>query len=276
MFKFFAGTFAIAGLIAAAGPIIIHLLNRRRFRVVEWAAMDFLRQAMQRSRRAVQLRDVLVLILRCMAVVIFGAALARPFLSGVSSWTMLVGIGTALAIFGAIATAASGILTSTSKTRGLAFGACALCVGLGALGVFSMFRDADDQGIGVHTSRQPIHAVVLIDNSMSMGYESLEGTLLDRARTKAAEFIDALPSGSQINILPRRCLSTLSTRRIGSSKLDRFWHGNNVVLIDGIVFFPGTQAERRSGRDCHRRLITDTPPSVFGIYLPSIVPPLGS
>ena len=53
MFKFFAGTFAIAGLIAAAGPIIIHLLNRRRFRVVEWAAMDFLRQAMQRSRRAV-------------------------------------------------------------------------------------------------------------------------------------------------------------------------------------------------------------------------------
>jgi len=202
MFKFFAGTFAIAGLIAATGPIIIHLLNRRRFRVVEWAAMDFLRQAMQRSRRAVQLRDLLVLVLRCLAVVIFGAALARPFLSGVSSATMLVGIGTALAIVGAVATAASGILTSTSKTRSLSFGACALCVGLGALGVFSMFRDANDQGLGVLTSRQPIHAVLLIDNSMSMGYESLEGTLLDRARTKAAEFIDALPSGSQINILP--------------------------------------------------------------------------
>ena len=202
MFKFFAGTFAIAGLIAAAGPIIIHLLNRRRFRVVEWAAMDFLRQAMQRSRRAVQLRDLLVLVLRCLAVVIFGTALARPFLSGVSSATMLIGIGTALAIIAAVGTAAAGILTSQSKVRGFSFGACALCVGLGTLGLFSMLRDANDQGLGMLTSRQPIHAVLLIDNSMSMGYESLEGTLLDRARTKAAEFIDALPSGSQINVLP--------------------------------------------------------------------------
>ena len=59
MLKFFAGTFAIAGLIAASGPLIIHLLNRRRFRRVEWAAMDFLRKAMQRSRRAVELRDLI-------------------------------------------------------------------------------------------------------------------------------------------------------------------------------------------------------------------------
>lgn len=202
MFKFFAGTFAIAGLIAASGPIIIHLLNRRRFRVVEWAAMDFLRQAMQRSRRAVQLRDLLVLVLRCLAVAIFGAALARPFLSGVSSVMMLTGIGTALSIVAAVGTAAAGILTSQRRLRGLAFGACALCVGLGSLGLFGMLRDAGDPSLGVLTSRQPVHAVLLIDNSMSMGYESLEGTLLDRARSKAAEFIDALPSGSQINVLP--------------------------------------------------------------------------
>ncbi|MDA0283118.1 MAG: BatA domain-containing protein, partial [Planctomycetota bacterium] len=202
MFKFFAATFAIAGLVAAAGPIIIHLLNRRRFRVVEWAAMDFLRQAMQRSRRAIQLRDLLVLVLRCLAVVIFGAALARPFLSGVSSLTMLVGFGTALAVVGAVGTAAGGILTSQRRARGISFGACALCVGLSALGLFSMLRDSNDESLRVLTSRQPVHAVVLIDNSMSMGYESLEGTLLDRARTKAAEFIDALPSGSFINVLP--------------------------------------------------------------------------
>ena len=234
MFKFLAGTFAIAGLIAAAGPIIIHLLNRRRFRVVEWAAMDFLRQAMQRSRRAVQLRDLLILVLRCMAVVIFGAALARPFLSGVSSWTMLVGIGTALAIVGAVATASSGILTSTSKTRGLAFGACALCVGLGVLGVFSMFRAADDKGIGVLTSRQPIHAVVLIDNSMSMGYESLEGTLLDRARTKASEFIDALPSGSQINILPLCGSDAVDTTSAYRNKSDAREALDRIKVVDRI------------------------------------------
>ena len=48
--------FALAGVIAAAGPVIIHLLNRRRFRTVEWGAMAFLRKALQRSRRAVRLR----------------------------------------------------------------------------------------------------------------------------------------------------------------------------------------------------------------------------
>ena len=38
--------FAIAGLAAALGPLLIHLLNRRRFKVIEWAAMDFLRRAL--------------------------------------------------------------------------------------------------------------------------------------------------------------------------------------------------------------------------------------
>ena len=43
MFNFLpgSGVFALAGLIAAAGPVLIHLLNRRRFRVLNWAAMDF-------------------------------------------------------------------------------------------------------------------------------------------------------------------------------------------------------------------------------------------
>ena len=50
MLKFFAGTFAIAGLIAASGPLIIHLLNRRRFRRVEWAAMDLLARNLRAAR----------------------------------------------------------------------------------------------------------------------------------------------------------------------------------------------------------------------------------
>ena len=33
------------GLAAISLPIVIHLLNRRRFDVVRWAAMDFLLEA---------------------------------------------------------------------------------------------------------------------------------------------------------------------------------------------------------------------------------------
>jgi len=79
---FLAPWFFTAGLIFAAGPIIIHLLTRRRYRTVEWAAMEFLREALVRSRRLLQLADLLLLVLRMLVLVLFGAALARPFLGG--------------------------------------------------------------------------------------------------------------------------------------------------------------------------------------------------
>lgn len=69
----------VAGTAAVALPVLIHLLNRRRFQVVEWAAMDFLLEADRTSRRKIRLQHVLLLILRCLAVAIIGLLLARPF-----------------------------------------------------------------------------------------------------------------------------------------------------------------------------------------------------
>ena len=41
------------GAIAIASPILIHLLNKRRFKIVDWAAMDFLLEADKKNRRRV-------------------------------------------------------------------------------------------------------------------------------------------------------------------------------------------------------------------------------
>ena len=49
---------------------------------------------------------------------------------------------------------------------------------------------------------QPVHAVVLVDNSLSMGYQKPDGMLLDDAKAKAKEWIEGLPSGSLISVLP--------------------------------------------------------------------------
>ena len=70
----------VAGSAAVALPVLIHLLNRRRFQVVEWAAMDFLLEADRTNRRRIRLQHVLLLILRCLAVAIIGLLLARPFM----------------------------------------------------------------------------------------------------------------------------------------------------------------------------------------------------
>jgi hypothetical protein len=131
--------FAIAGLAAAAGPVVIHLLNRRRFRVVHWAAMDFLREAVQHSRRMLRFRNVLLMLLRTLAILAFGLAMARPFFS---------------------------------------------------------------RAITLSSVDQPVHGIVLLDNSLSMSYQELDRTLLDTAKQQAKQWIERLPAGSRIAVIP--------------------------------------------------------------------------
>lgn len=68
------------GAALVASPIIIHLLSKRRFRIVDWAAMDFLLDANRRNRRRIQLESLILLLLRCLAILLLAAFLARPVL----------------------------------------------------------------------------------------------------------------------------------------------------------------------------------------------------
>ena len=77
------------GGLAIGVPILIHLLNRRRYKIVDWAAMDFLLEADKKNRRRVQLENLLILALRCLAMLLLGLLLARPFLP--SAMTALLG-----------------------------------------------------------------------------------------------------------------------------------------------------------------------------------------
>jgi hypothetical protein len=131
---------AIAGVAAAAAPIIIHLFNKARFREIDWGAMDFLLEAAKRSRSLLRFRDLWLLVLRTAAVVLFGLAVARPFLR---------------------------------------------------------------LGAGATAGRGPIHAILVVDNSMSMGRERLGGrTLLDDAKDRAKDAFAKLPAGSRASVIP--------------------------------------------------------------------------
>ncbi|MGI8981934.1 MAG: BatA domain-containing protein [Pirellulaceae bacterium] len=69
-----------AGVAAISIPVIIHLLNKRKFKIVDWAAMEFLLDADKKNRRRVRLENLLLLLLRCLAVLLIGLLLARPFI----------------------------------------------------------------------------------------------------------------------------------------------------------------------------------------------------
>ncbi len=70
------------GALLAAVPLIIHLLNRRRYRPMPWAAMRFVLAAYRRTRRRVQLENLLLLLLRMGAVALLALAIARPYARG--------------------------------------------------------------------------------------------------------------------------------------------------------------------------------------------------
>jgi len=72
----------LLGVFAWAAPIIIHLLNRQRFKRVTWAAMEWLLKALERNRRRMRVENLLLLILRVIIVVLVALALSRPILEG--------------------------------------------------------------------------------------------------------------------------------------------------------------------------------------------------
>src|SRR5262245_52613748 len=74
----FLAPMMLIGLVGLAIPIIIHLLNRRRFNVVDWGAMQFL-QISEATRRRIMVEELLLMLLRMGLIAVFVMALALPF-----------------------------------------------------------------------------------------------------------------------------------------------------------------------------------------------------
>jgi hypothetical protein len=80
----------LAALPLASLPIIIHLINQRRFQTVQWGAMMFLLSAKALSSGYSKLRNWLILFLRMLAVAAVILAVGRPLSRG---WLALAGGG---------------------------------------------------------------------------------------------------------------------------------------------------------------------------------------
>src|SRR2546427_13226787 len=65
-----------------AVPILIHLINQRRYQTIRWAAMMFLLAANRMSRGYARLRQYLILLFRVLAVAGLIFAVTRPLASG--------------------------------------------------------------------------------------------------------------------------------------------------------------------------------------------------
>jgi hypothetical protein len=82
----FLNPWLLLGTLAIAVPIIIHLLNRFRHRKIQWGAMELLRRAIIVRSRQIQIEDLLLLALRCLAIILLAMAMARPTLTSAGSF----------------------------------------------------------------------------------------------------------------------------------------------------------------------------------------------
>src|SRR5919204_3046846 len=69
--------FAVAGAALVSAPIIIHLINRMRFKRVRWAAMEFLLKSQKRNRRRLIIEQLILLLLRILLVLLTALLVAR-------------------------------------------------------------------------------------------------------------------------------------------------------------------------------------------------------
>ncbi len=79
MFAFgFASSWLLWGLFLSVVPPLIHLLNRRRFRETQWAAMRFLAEALRKNSRRMRIEQLILLLVRIAILVLLVLGLAQP------------------------------------------------------------------------------------------------------------------------------------------------------------------------------------------------------
>lgn len=119
----FLNPWLLLGTLGIAVPILIHLLNRFRYRRSDWAAMELLRRAVLTRSRRIRIEDLILLVLRCAAVALAAIALARPTLSarGAKGLGGETRVGAVIAIDGSFSMAARpGVRSRFERAREIA------------------------------------------------------------------------------------------------------------------------------------------------------------
>lgn len=80
----FASLWMLAWIAAAGIPVAIHFFLRRQQTKVSWAAIELLRRVIEKESKRLRFEQLLLLVIRTLILVLFGLALARPYLEALS------------------------------------------------------------------------------------------------------------------------------------------------------------------------------------------------
>ncbi len=191
----FLNTVLLLGALGIAIPIVIHLLNRRSSRVVDWGAMGFLLESLAIRNRRIQLEEALLMATRCLLVGLLALALARPFIPPGSTipWLLIL----PLLLLAVVGIGVAVVLHDEPKWRrwiaGISVGLLLACV---ALIVFEKYLNLSRFAPG---ARQDV--ALIIDASTSMGLTVDGATNFERAIEEARTLIKRAPRGHAFSLI---------------------------------------------------------------------------
>ena len=142
---FLNGALLFAAL-AALLPLVIHLISRRRVTTVDFSSLRFLKELERKKIRRVRIRQILLLIIRSLAILFVALALSRPTLSGAIS-----GIGG-----GHARTSVAVVLDNSASMEREGESEKLFSEAKAALGSLSGLLDEGDQAFLVTAARPPV------------------------------------------------------------------------------------------------------------------------
>ncbi|HTN77560.1 MAG TPA: BatA domain-containing protein [Pirellulaceae bacterium] len=197
----------LGGGLFMAVPIVLHLIMRQQPKQYVFPALRFVRQRKETNTRRMQLRHWLLLALRCLAIGILAACLARPSVASTAfgNWLLVAFVGALAAITGVLA------IATYWQQRGWA-----MLAGLGsATGVLmvlflylfgSTWSSASAPILG--DRKAPAAAALVIDTAPRMQYKFENQTRLEAAQALAGWLLKQLPEESELAVLDARPGST--------------------------------------------------------------------
>ncbi len=189
------------GLVAAAIPLVLHLISKREPKSMPFPAVRFLTSSYQSNRSRLQVRRWWLLAMRMLAIAAVAVTLARPAIARNLSTTWLsIGIVATLAVALLVMAA---VTYSTGQSKKLSLGLlassiAAFIVSLGWGGVTAA------RGPTLNLDAQaPAAIAIVIDNSPTSAWEQDTQSLLQRHKTIAVELLSRLAPSSRVAIIDR-------------------------------------------------------------------------
>ncbi|TWU02846.1 VWA domain-containing protein [Stieleria varia] len=183
---------AMFAVLTVIVPILIHLRKRRKSKVVDWPAMHFLTRTVTSRRRGVTLENLLLLLLRCLLVLLFVLAMARPAIESgrTFSWLiffLLAGCGLLLLTMAIVSgwQLRNRIIGVIAAALLFAVATATLSVGPASLVDSEMDRDI----------------ALVIDSSMTMTVGDGEASHFEKAIAQTRSLVETLTGNSTVSIV---------------------------------------------------------------------------